>query len=159
MQEIFTLIDRNWSLLCMLAALMFVGKFAWLCYERVRDGIEFPELKAGEFLFHEGMASGSSCKNWWTRMGGANNCLRVTVTADEVWVRTFFPFSLLAGEMDLEHRIARRAITKAELVPGVFRSWVRLEFRLADGSVRELKLRLRSPEEFLEALRRTKAQG
>ena len=99
------------------------------------------------------MASGNSHKSWWTRLGGARNCLRVAVTDSEVWIRPFFPFSLLAGDFDLEHRIPRSSILAAELSSSSLIRSVLLDFRLADGSQRRVQLRLRDPDAFLAALK------
>lgn len=130
-----------------------VATLAWRFYRRHKRGIVFPPLESVRHVFHEGMASGSSHKNWWTRLGGARNCLRVTVTDTEVWIRSFFPFSLLAGDFDLEHRIPLSSISSAELSNSAFRRFVLLDFNFADGSNRRIQLFLRDPDAFLSSLK------
>lgn len=134
--------------------LWLVVGFSWQFYHYWKFRIVFPPLKSVHHLFHEGTASGSSGKNWLTRIGGANNCLRVTVTDSEVWIRTFFPFNLLARSIDLEHRIPRESILAVERLSSVRRQRiVLLDFQLPDGGQRRLKLRLKNPQAFLAALR------
>ncbi len=130
-----------------------VATLAWHFYRRHKCGIVFPPLESVRNVFHEGMASGSSHKNWWTKLGGARNCMRVTVTDTEVWLRSFFQFSLLAGDFYLEHRIPLSSISSAELRNSAFRRFVLLDFNLADGSNRRVQLFLRGPDASLSSLK------
>ncbi len=112
MQQLDALVRQYFPLLLAVGVVSVAAKFAWRGYRHWQYGISFPPLKSVQVQFHERMASGSSDKTFFSRFGGARNCLRVTVTDDEVWVRMFFPFSLIK-EADLEYRIARECITSA----------------------------------------------
>ena len=152
MDQIDTFVREHFSALFLLSVAWLVGNFGWRYYRHRQRGISFPPLTSVHVRFHEGTASGNSDKSFFSRFGGARNCLRVTVTDDEVWVRSFFPFYLIT-ESDLEHRIPRDAITSAQLARSTFRRSVLLDFRLPDGSSRRLSLFLRDPESFLAALK------
>lgn len=133
-------------------AWVLVG-FTWRYFRHKRHGIAFPRLNTVRVLFHEGMASGNSDKSLFSRFGGASNCLRVTVTDNEVWVRGFVPFNLIT-ESDLEHRIPRDSITSVQLANSALgRRVVLLDFRLPAGGSRRLSLFLRQPERFLATLK------
>jgi hypothetical protein len=75
--------------------------FGWLFYRHKKYGIVFPKLPPEEIRFHEGMASGRSFKTFFTRIGGARKCLRVTVTNTEVWIRPFFPICVYGAYVRL----------------------------------------------------------
>jgi hypothetical protein len=68
------------------ALLWVVGCMAFVLWRRKIHGPHFPEHNKVNVLFEEIWTSGNSHKSLFTRMGGANNCLRVTVTDDELWV-------------------------------------------------------------------------
>ena len=153
MQQFETFMHQHFGALFIAAVLWTFAILAWRFYRQRQRGIAFPSLESVHHTFHEGMASGSSHKSWWTRFGGARNCLRVTVTDSEVWIRPFFPFSLLAGAFDLQHRIPRSSISAAELSSSSLLRSVLLDFRLADGSQRRVQLHFRDPNAFLAALK------
>ncbi|MEQ1726456.1 MAG: hypothetical protein ABL882_11080 [Sphingopyxis sp.] len=54
----------------------------------------FPKRPDGA-LFYEGWASGRSLATLWGRIGGARNCLMITVTPKELIVTPRFPFNLM----------------------------------------------------------------
>ena len=106
-----------------------------------------------EVVFEERNASGRSLRTWWTRLGGANNCLVVSVTHSMLLIRPFFPFNLmfLPEIFDLEHSIDLTEITNAAKHPGLFRQKVLVEFQQGSrGGSFELKLR--DPDAFLRAV-------
>jgi hypothetical protein len=151
-QQIEAFLERNfpWILLFWFGSLM-VG-FGWRYYRYRRRRIVFPDVTPDEFRFHERGASGHSKKTLFTRLGGARNCLQVSVTDSEVWIRMIFPLNILAENFDLEHRIPREAITSAELVPCRTGKSILLEYRDQHGQMHGLSLRLRDPGAFLQAL-------
>jgi hypothetical protein len=85
-------------------------------------------------------------------LAGARNCLHITVTDAEVWVRSFFPFSALAQELDLEHRIPRLSITSVQPKQSALVRTVLLDYRDECGQTHRLSLVLRKPDDFLRAL-------
>jgi len=131
--------------------LLFAVQLIRRIFRHWKHGVRFPRLNSLNVLFHESRASGNSDRNFFTRLGGARRCLRVTVTDQEILVRSPFPFSLIV-ESDLEHRIARGSITAVQRVKGKFSEWVQVDFLLPCGKTRRLSLRLKNPEAFLAAL-------
>ena len=152
-QEIEAFLERNfpWILLFWFGSMM-VG-FGWRYYRYKRRRIVFPEVTPGEFRFHERSASGHSKKTLFTKLGGARNCLQVSVTDTEVWIRMPFPLNVLVENFDLEHRIAKETITSAELVPFGTGKSVLLEYRDQQGQVHRLSLALRNPDAFLREMK------
>ena len=152
MSEVHGFIQQHFALCFGLSFLWVCAWFSYFLYRHRRHGIRFPALDTVRPLFHEDASSGCSHRSFWTRLGGARRCLRVTVTDREVWVRLSFPFTALSHIYDLEHRIPREAI--ASVAPsgsGLFRS-VLLDYRQASGVVRRLQFYLRDPAGFLAAL-------
>lgn len=134
---------------------LFVAAFVWvfgciafMLWRHKARGVRFPNRNDVNVLFEERWASGRSYKSLFTRFGGASNCLRVTVTEDELWVTLRFPFSAMAAQLDLEHRIPRDAITKIEQNHKI----VSVVFTLDVGEERRIDLQLRKADQFLAAL-------
>ena len=129
--------------------LLVPGLFAMHWWRHKRNGVVFPQVSPDHIRFHEAGASGCSHKTTFTRFGGAGGCLQVTVTDDEVWVRTGFPFNVLAWQVDLEHRILRASIVSVQ--PGDSGRLL-LDYRDKQGQPHRLSLLLRRPDEFLRVL-------
>ena len=92
--------------------------------------------------FHENWCSGRSLRNWYTRMGGARNCLKVYVQGRELVVTPHFPFTLafLPEIYGLDVRVPLTAITGIERAESLFGRSVRLEFSEAFPPAMELRL-------------------
>jgi hypothetical protein len=138
----------NFLLIFAAAVVVSVAQLTGIVVRRIWRGSIFPPRDRVIVVFEERWTSGCSLKSWRTRYGGANNCLRVTVTEDEIWVTPHAPFSIIADKIDLEHRIPIRDVIR---ITPKNRS-VELEFRLPDGSTRTLDLYLRRSAEFLAAV-------
>ena len=78
--------DKNFLLLFGITAVWVFLGFGWRWLKRIRRGSIFPEIAPGQIRYQEWTASGRSYKNWYTQLGGANNCLKLVVTDDELWV-------------------------------------------------------------------------
>jgi hypothetical protein len=119
---------------------------------RRKRGRLFPSVGKEQILYQEYFASGRSMKNALTMSGGARNCLKLTVTTDELWI-TSFP-GLFADIYDLEHRIPKKDI-EALLQEQGFRGGTSLliEYRSADGRINSVEITPRRCEEFRRALR------
>jgi hypothetical protein len=74
---------------------------------RLRKGKPILRPKSLTDRFSETWRSGSSHRNLLTRLGGARNCLWITVTDEEILVGLHFPFNLmfLPEIYGLEYRI------------------------------------------------------
>jgi hypothetical protein len=151
-QQIEAWLERNFAWLFLFAFAWTIIVFGWRYYRYKRRGIVFPRFGPEQFRFHERNASGHSKKTLFTRLGGARNCLQVSVTDSEVWIRMIFPLNILAENFDLEHRIPKEAITRAEVVAGRTGKSILLEYRDQHGQVHGLSLRIRNPDAFLQAL-------
>jgi hypothetical protein len=143
------------QILILVFPFLFVGAVCWvfagmvlMLWRRRAHGPHFPDRNEVNILFEERWTSGCSHKSLFTRCGGANNCLRVTVTDDELWVAPHFPFSAFAARFDLDHRVRRDAITKIEQNGRT----VRVSFALDDCEERMLSLRLRNADRFCTML-------
>ena len=121
-------------------------------------------------IFEEKWASGSSDRNYYTRVGGAGRSLEVKITELELIIRPFFLFRFMGPLVDLDHVIPFEKITKIhpELPPqkqGTFSRvttrlseligrkkllWV--EFETPKGQTRFLTLLLKKREDLLEKL-------
>jgi hypothetical protein len=138
----------NFLLLWTAGVVWSVGAMAFMLWRRSRRGPHFPSRNEVNVLFEEKWTSGRSCKSLFTRIGGANNCLRVVVTDDELWIAPHFPFSAFAGQCDLDHRINRATIKRIERIGRK----VTLEFAGEESQTRKVELKLRNPDGFLAAI-------
>jgi hypothetical protein len=130
---------------------LFVLMCAYIIYKYVLAVLNRPHIQKIDILYQERFASGRSTKNILTQFGGGNNCVRLVITKDLLWVTSWFPFSLLAPAYDMEHVIPLDWITEVEhnrgFVPGI-----RLTYVDANGAAHSLKLVLRNEEGFLRAI-------
>ncbi|MGJ8664575.1 MAG: hypothetical protein ACSHWU_13040 [Marinicella sp.] len=92
-------------------------------------------------------------KNWVTSVGGARNCLVVTVTKTELLIRPLFPFTLmfLPEIFDLEHQVKLTEITDVKRKESKFRDVILVQFS-TDSTNHSVELRLRNSEEFLQVM-------
>jgi hypothetical protein len=152
MQQLQQFFEHYSLWIFLLCFVWVVVGFGWCYYRHKQSGIIFPDPMSQHVRFHERAASGCSQKNIFTRLGGARNCLRVTVTDTEVWIRPFFPVSVLAQYFDLEHRIVRTSITRVQPSQSAFAQSILLDYRDDRGQLHRLSLILHSPNEFRRAL-------
>jgi hypothetical protein len=152
MQDLHDFLQRNFIWMFLFCFVWVVVGFGWRYYRHKKTGVVFPHVSPEHIRFEERAASGCSHKTMFTRLGGARNCLQVTVTDAEVWVRPFFPFSILAQELDLEHRISRASITSVQATQSAFVRSLLLDYRDERGQSHRLSLVLRKPDEFMRAL-------
>ena len=111
-----------------------------------------PEFNKQDVVYQEYFASGSSYKNFLTKLGGANNCLRLVVTNKVLWITSWFPFSLLAALYDLEHVVPLNKIVSLETSSSFGKQGFLLTFSNQQGNTRVLRLRPKRMEEFVQAL-------
>ena len=128
-----------------------VGLFSWFLWRRHQRGSIFPEVSLQQIRFKESFASGRSHKNWHTRWGYAN-CLKITVTDEELWVVPFFPFSALAELTDLEHRVRKVDITQIKERRQFFIRSFLIDFLDQDGQSHRVQIYPRRWRQFKEAL-------
>jgi hypothetical protein len=106
------------------------------------------------FLFSEKWASGRSLDTWWSKLGGARNCLFVAVDRDKLVIQPHFPFTLgfLAEIYGLEQQIPLNRILKLSKKRSYFQNVLALEYSDELGLPREFELILRNPDGFLRAV-------
>ncbi|HEY7182225.1 MAG TPA: hypothetical protein VIC84_12430 [Blastocatellia bacterium] len=110
-----------------------------------------PRIQKTDILYQEWFASGRSTKNILTQLGGWNNCVRLVITKDLLWVTSWFPFSIFAPACDMEHVIPLDWITEVEHNRG-FTKGIRLTYVGENGAVRSLELVPRNEESVLRAM-------
>lgn len=127
-------------------------RIGFMIVRRVRKGPFFPPLSTVTVRFRETWTSGRSHRNFFNRLGGARNCLIVTVTEKELWVTVAFPFSLADPKGDLLKRISLSQIVEIKNEPKGWKPSVFVTFKEADGKTIKLQFYLRQPGAFLQAL-------
>ncbi len=151
----------------------FVLSAAWLlCWTgaslvyRVLKGKPVFFRRLPSVRFREWNASGNSHRNWFTRLGGANGCLVVQVTAAELDIHPFVPFNWMFFPeiLGIEYRVPLKDVVSVETVPveqsfkyTILRKFVKrhgvvVEIAAADGAREKVSLWLKRREGFLAAL-------
>jgi hypothetical protein len=141
------ILDNFW--LCWAITFLWISvAIAFKLWRRSHRGPHFPPLDTVNVIFSERFASGSSHKSLFRRLGGAQNCLSITLTDSELWVTTFFPFTAFAASFDLEHQIP------LERLSDVQRNGrnVTIDFATSDGVSRRIVLELRRADRFIKAI-------
>ena len=107
----------------------------------------------GARYFHR-FASGHSHKSFFTKLGGASNCLIVAVTNDRLIVRPFFPFTLmfLPEFYALDVDVPLSSVEGAELKKGALHQRVHIWFRDSDGQRQEFTVMTKEPDKLLSFL-------
>lgn len=155
MNEIYNFIFRHFFLIFGIALLWNVAVIGWRLLRRKNSGIVWPKRNDADVVFAERFASGASDKSFLTRIGGANNCLTVIVTDSSLAIRLFFPFSIFAESVDLEHLTPLSKIVN--VVPK--HRVIDVEFLRDDDTRRKVSLRLRDPAGFLQAIGKSSASA
>jgi len=135
----------GWIILVILASII---------YKR-RKGKSLPVIDSQKVLYRESGASGSSHKNFLTRLGGARGCLVVTTTKNEIDIRTFFPFNLMfiPEIYDLQHRIPVQQIRNIERVKHMIgKDSLKIDFIDQGRGSKTIELYLGNPEKFLDSI-------
>jgi hypothetical protein len=138
----------------------FAWVFLWLAasliYRRSRGKPIFYRKRAS-VKFRQSNASGNSHRTWYTRIGGASNCLVVQVTENELDIHPSVPFNwlFLPEIYGLEYKIPLDQIVSAHQVKKIFREMIELEFRTKEGKIEGISLWLKRPDDFLAAIGRS----
>ncbi len=109
----------------------------------------FRNLDQQTIRFRERGASGRSHKSWVTKIAGANRVLDVIVTGSELWIKGIWPaFTYIGSKYDLSHRVPLDRVGPARIDgASVF-----LKLRDESGTESDIELRLRNPNEFVNAV-------
>jgi hypothetical protein len=129
-----------------------VGMAIYIVWRYVQSRRRRPNLTKDEIIFEERFASGCSQKNFLTKLGGANNCLRLVVTKQYLWVTSWFPFSLLTPFYDLDHLIAWSSVQSIRRDRSLRTPTFFITFTTDDGKSHCLKLAPRDPDKFAQSL-------
>jgi hypothetical protein len=135
-----------------IAILWLAAVIAASIFYRRQSGKPVIPRRPPDAAFSEGFASGRRMSNLFTRLGGANNCLLVTVTPSEFMVVPRFPFNLLFMPeiFGLELRIPRSSIRSVERRKTFLGDWFTISF--FTGRPDRIALKLRDPDGFARAL-------
>ena len=147
--------QKNFDLSFFIASVWVVIGVALAIVYCLRKLKAVPKIEQRDILFREWRASGSSHRSLFTRLGGARNCLVVTVTKTELHLCLIFPLNLmfLSRIYDLEHHIPLDRITNITSKKGFLRRRTLIvDFFGEDCGKREIELILKSPDDFLSAL-------
>ena len=113
-------------------------------YRYRRHGPTFPDRDTVTILFEESWASGRSAHAF----GMANNCLRVTLTNEELWIEGQWPMAYFTWMFGFDRRLPLADIHKAEASG----SAAQVHFSKEDGTETQIALYLGKVEPFLAAL-------
>jgi hypothetical protein len=116
--------------------------------------------------FREWNGSGNSCRNWFTRLAGANGCLVVQVTDAGLDIHPFVPFNwmFLPEILGIEHRVPLKDVLSVTPLPDdrtldftvlrkfVKRRGVEVEILSPAGERETVRLWLKRRDGFLAAL-------
>ena len=137
-----------------LAGLWLAGVVgASVVYRRARGKpVLFFGIRGAQFL--ERFASGFSHDTWYTRLGGASNCLVVAVSERRLIVRPWFPFNMLflPEIYALEHEIPLAQVMDVSVTKWWGHRRVVVRCRDSENQERALSLFLRSPERLMDVL-------
>lgn len=147
--KLIQFLDDNLVIILVVLPFLVVGCIFHLFWRWTKRDIEFPTLESVNVIYREKWVSGHSHQSAITRFGGANNCLIITLTEDELWVTSHFPFTLFLGFCDLEHRIKLNDIIDIQRKGKSFT----LDFANPEGELGRITLKLREADEFQEAMR------
>jgi len=140
------------TILHYLGVAVSIAFFAYLGWLFIRARQMRPHIEKAEVVYQERFASGCSQKNILTKIGGARNCLRLVVTQGFLLVTSWFPFSLITPFYDLEHVIPLDSITSVRRSSFLGFDSLMLTYRGADGADHALRLRSKSPDDFIRSL-------
>ena len=150
-------VQDNFTLLIVLSIVTtlitaFILIVASILYRTI-NGKNYPVIPEQEITFTERWVSGASQKNVLTKLGGASNCLSVTVSRNALVIRPMFPFNLMffPEVYDLEHVVARSEISRIEPIARSDLGSVLVEFE-SDGQKKRIELTFRRRDEFLRAV-------
>lgn len=146
MESIFIFLKDNfyiiWLVLFIYASVRFLARSL-----KSRKKFKISDLDIVKF--HEKGASGYSNKSFITKIGGANKVLDIIVTEKELWIKGIFSiFTEIGNYYDMSHKIPLSNICKAE----INKQYVQLWFINEKGEESNIKLTLRSPNEFIDAI-------
>jgi hypothetical protein len=145
-------VQDNFTLLFVISIVTAVIVIIASIVFRTINGKNYPVIPEQDITFTERWVSGSSQKNLLTKLGGASNCLSVTLSRNALVIRPMFPFNLmfLPEVYDLEHVVARSDIQRIEPNANSGSGSVVVEFE-SDGQKKRIDLKLRRRDEFLRA--------
>ena len=133
-----------------------LGGMAWKLWKRKQRG-RFTD-EPDKIIYEERTASGRSLKNWRTKLGGAQNCLRLLISESELWVTPIFPFSALAETMDLDHRIPLASIQELSFAKRLLNTRCTLKYKDVTGAEHKIEISPKKPAEFMAALNSQRAK-
>jgi hypothetical protein len=136
-------------------AVVWVGGWllASILVRRARGKVSFAPTSES-FRFSEKWASGRSLDTWWSKLGGARNCLFVAVGNDKLSIQPHFPFSLgfLPEIYGLEQEIPLSRVVRVTKRKTLFQSIITVEYFDEIRKLRSFELRLRNADGFLNVV-------
>ena len=126
---------------------------ASIAFRKKRGKPIFPKAPPAA-LFSERGCSGRSLDTPWGRIGGARNCLLVSLTPERLVIIPTFPFNLifLPEVYGLDHDLAVSAMREVADRKGILGRYIVIIY--VASKVRRVELRLRHHDDFLGSLRK-----
>lgn len=136
MNNLSTLIQENFIAFMIICTAwpLLLGTF--LFFRRKQKGEIFPDEETVKILHKECFASGKKTSG----LGHSNNCLKIVVTTNEVWITSWFPFNLFIGLLGLEHRIPQETIICITTPKSIRGNLFRIEFKDPNGVIKSLDI-------------------
>ena len=128
---------------------------------RLRTGKPLRPVAPPGARFFERRASGNCLDTIWGRLGGARNCLLVSLTDEELYITPQFPFNLmfLPEIYGLEERVPLGRLRACVSIDRWYGNSLRLEFSRENGADGRFSLRLRNRDEFVAVLAKLVPNG
>ncbi len=127
-----SIIAEDYSLNSGLLILFF---FASLWFIRLLYGIRFPAKESVHILHQDSFASGATSRRYLIFQAGGAYCLKITISTEEIWVSTWFPFTSIIELCGLEHRILLRDIVNVNVVRKWFQKQIKLTYQIQKGEL------------------------
>ncbi|MBC8140477.1 MAG: hypothetical protein H7Y38_03455 [Armatimonadetes bacterium] len=139
-----------WNVFAIVGNILLLAHVAYHWRKRPPVAFEMPPKEA--ILHEEYAASGNSLRDLLTRFGGARNCLHLVVTADALYIRPVFPFSIFGTLLDLSHHVPRWRLVSLRETKSLLYDGYEIEYKHNSGETTRFYFRSHGEESLRRAL-------
>lgn len=129
-----------------------VGSITFLHYSNKKKGLYFQDPESSNVIYSESSASGKSNKSFFSKIGGASNCLKIIITSNHLFVRPIFPILIFGPKFDLIHKIPISQIQNIEKEKGSLKNSIYIEFSDGNMSIQKLSIVSKNTEDLFATL-------
>jgi len=122
----------------------------YLTYKRGRIPSIFPDIKLQRIIYKESFASGLNLDA--KLKGHFSRCLKLVVTDSELWLTSFYPFTLFIDKAELEHRIVRSEISLIENEKHFLHNVFTISFTDKSGQSQRIRIIPSNAKQFAKAI-------